>query len=258
VLDSWLAETTIEGNHDLSLDPSYAPNPSRGWNVAPEDHERCRRLLEDIPGLVYLQHSSATVHLPRHTGLDDTDEDGGTTINVFGSPCSPLAPEKKQNWAFQYASEDAETIWSTIPAETDLLLTHTPPLGYCDTSGHWTRGGCPALLNRLRKVRPALHICGHCHEGRGAVVVRWADDHRSNGSEGASEAEEETESVRQWEDPGAGSKKQSLLDLTGVKGGQRLERGRETAVVNASFMAKSWEKKGAKVVSKPVVVDVVL
>ena len=78
------------------------------------------------------------------------------------------------------------------------------------------------------------------------------------GGDGAEREEGEIESVRTWEDPGAGSKKLSLLDLTGLKGGQRLERGRETAVVNASIMGKSWEKKGVKVMNKPIIVDVIL
>ena len=105
-------------------------------------------------------------------------------------------------------------------------------------------------------MTPKVLVCGHCHEGRGAVVVRWGERSENDGCEGVSEVG--VESVRQWEDPGAGSKKQSLLDLTGWKGGLRLERGRETAVVNASVMAKSWERKGATVFHKPVVVDVLL
>lgn len=41
--------------------------------------------------------------------------------------------------------------------------------------------------------------------------------------------------------------KQSLLDLTGIKSERSLEYGKETAIINASIMAKSF---------RPIVVDV--
>jgi len=99
------------------------------------------------------------------------------------------------------------------------------------------------LRAALWRVKPLLHICGHCHEGRGAEVVRWSD------------IPNEIESVRKWKDPGQGNKKQSLLDLTGARGGFALEAGRETAIINASIMAKSFGR-GAKVFNKPIVVDI--
>jgi hypothetical protein len=53
-----------------------------------------------------------------------------------------------------------------------------------------------------------VHVCGHIHEGRGAVRVKWDRD-----GEGGCEV---------WTDPGLGNKKISLLDLTG-KTGRRLD-----------------------------------
>jgi hypothetical protein len=223
--------------------------------VEPEERQRSRELISNIPGVVYLEHGGTTIKLPQH----------GTSISVFGSPCTPSDPSKSESdlagskvkgshcWAFQYSSTKAEEIWQAVPEDTDILITHAPPAGHCDTSRYWSRGGCLALLQRVRAVKPALHVCGHCHEGRGAEVVRWGGD----GTDG-SESDVEVESVRYWQDPGTGSKKQSLLDLTGSKGGQRLEQRRETAVVNASIMGKSWERRGAKEMRKPIVVDVIL
>lgn len=223
--------------------------------MEPEERQRCRDLISTIPGVTYLEHSSTTIQLPEH----------GTSINVFGSPYTPSDPSKSESegpvtgtsyWAFQYSSAKAEEIWDAVPTGTDLLITHTPPAGHCDASRYWSRGGCPALLKRIREVNPALHVCGHCHEGRGAQVVRWRDV--DAGRKDGSDSDAEVENVRHWEDPGAGSKKQCLLDLTGSKGGQRLERGRETAVVNASIMGKSWERRGPKEMRKPIVVDLIL
>jgi len=94
-----------------------------------------------------------------------------------------------------------------------------------------------------------LHVCGHCHEGRGAQVVSWSDD----------EAEAE-HGVTEWTDPGSGNKKQSLFDLTGKKSraaAPHADAARETAIVNASIMAKSYGR-GAKAFNKPIVVDIEL
>ena len=236
--------------------------------VEPEERQRCRELISNIPGVTYLEHGSTTIQFPEH----------GTSISVFGSPYTPSDPSKSESdgagsesdvkgssyWAFQYPSARAEEVWNAVPKGTDILITHTPPAGHRDTSKFWSRGGCLALLRRICEVKPALHVCGHCHEGRGAEVVRWrVSDRKEDGQLGAglqrsSDGDVEVESVRQWQDPGVGSKKLSILDLTGLKGGQRLERGRETAVVNASIMCKSWERRGPKEMRKPIVVDLIL
>jgi len=62
--------------------------------------------------------------------------------------------------------------------------------------------------------------------------------------------------VHEWQDPGAGSKKQSLLDLTRPVAYGDSE-SQITAVVNASIMARSWGR-GSTAFNKPIVVDLVL
>ncbi|RMY50518.1 hypothetical protein D0863_14852 [Hortaea werneckii] len=244
---SWLSQQTsfkakivIAGNHDLSLDPDYNPlKHASGWKVAPPASEvaECRRLLGENDAFTYLQHTSHVVNIPEKA----------ISLKVFGSPYSPDRGGR-QNWAFQYDVEtEAAGIWSGIPDDTDIVVSHTPAKGVCDASQHWTEGGCGGLLGEgLGRVRPLLHVCGHCHEGRGAKVLRWGE----NG---------EVVGTREWEDPGRGSKKQSVLDLTGSRrGGLELEAGRETAVVNASVMAKSFGRGGGMEFNKPIVVDLVV
>ena len=60
-------------------------------------------------------------------------------------------------------------------------------------------------------MRPRLAVCGHIHDGRGAERVTW-DLGRPN-------VRYAEEGVAPWEDPGEGrgSKKMSLVDLTGRK-----------------------------------------
>jgi hypothetical protein len=64
----------------------------------------------------------------------------------------------------------------------------------------------------------------------------------------------DVENVRVWEDPGAGNKKMCLFDLTGKRDSKALERGSETAVVNASMVVRSWST-GTRSFNKPIVVD---
>lgn len=189
--------------------------------------------------IVYLQHEAVVIPIP-HTNV---------SLKVFGSPYSPARGERR--WASQYDENEAEALWDVIPLDTDILVTHTPPAGYCDESAHWTEGGCPALTKALARVKPLLHVCGHCHEGRGATVVRWAGG--CDNATGSAEARSEV-SVRTWEDPGRNNKKQSLLDLTGRRG-EQLRADEETAVINAAIVARSFGR-GAKAFNKPIVVDV--
>lgn len=222
-----------QGNHDLSLDSNYSLKHKEGWAVEAEKLEQCKKLLSDSTSITYLQHSSTVISLPAK----------GARFRVFGSPYS--RHHSRQNWAFQYPDAEATHLWAAIPADIDVLITHTPPFGHCDASEHWRDGGCQALTEALWRVRPLLHVCGHCHEGRGAEVACWAS------------APGSTQDVKAWEDPGTGNKKQSLLDLTGVRSGKALDACHETVIVNCSIMAKS-HGRGGKLFNKPIVVDICL
>jgi hypothetical protein len=51
-------------------------------------------------------------------------------LKIFGSPYQPLF----YNWGFQYHASRAEEIWSAIPKDTDILITHGPPHGILDAN----------------------------------------------------------------------------------------------------------------------------
>ncbi|UYV68671.1 MPPED1, partial [Cordylochernes scorpioides] len=56
--------------------------------------------------------------------------------------------------------------WNLIPEDTDVLVTHGPPLGHGDLCVTNVRAGCVELLSTVqRRVRPAFHVFGHIHEG---------------------------------------------------------------------------------------------
>jgi len=197
-------------------------------------------------------------------------------------------------WAFGYKTAEAGQLWSKIPLDTDIVVTHTPPKYHCDETREREAAGCETLRETLWRVRPRIAICGHVHEGRGVQRVKWDLESPNCGFREIS-----TES---WQDPGRDNKKLSLVDLTGKLGNpisndgaggdyntncsSMAERkstpglgmgslpqssrcdlealsGRmsrlETCVVNAAIMTSSWSHGiRGKTFNKPIVVDIQL
>lgn len=85
---------------------------------------------------------------------------------IFGSPFS-------LNYgglgAFSYHdTPEARRIWSQIPENTDILVTHAPPRGFRDFIRTENRNaGCQVLRERVLSIRPRYHIFGHIHESYG-------------------------------------------------------------------------------------------
>ncbi|KAM0706390.1 hypothetical protein Q7P35_005716 [Cladosporium inversicolor] len=241
---AWLREANYEhkivlaGNHDRCLDSRY-PNQQPNEDEE-EEAAQIRQMMREDDKITYLEHESRVITVK------------GAEIKVFGSPYSlatSSSVSSTQYAAFQYPPSQTQQLWSSIPSDTTILITHTPPAGHLDNSAHWTQGGCPALSQALLRTKPRLHVCGHCHEGRGAQIVCWSNE---------AEAEH---SVTEWTDPASGNKKQSLFDLTGKSKSRRAVPltavAKETAIVNASIMAKS-HGQGTKAFNKPIVVDIEL
>ncbi len=136
--DAWLGEqphahkVVIAGNHD------------RTFETTPE------KAREKIRHATYLQDSGVTI--------------GG--VKIWGSPWQPWFLD----WAFNLPRGAAlRSKWDQIPADTDLLVTHGPPLGKLD---HVKRGedvGCEELAARLTELHVKLHVFGHIHEGYGVA-----------------------------------------------------------------------------------------
>ena len=73
-----------------------------------------------------------------------------------------------------FSQADAEDLWSTIPTDTDVLITHGPPYGIFDLcpgeKGIPEHAGCPALWSAVEKILSIkLHVFGHIHEGYGVL-----------------------------------------------------------------------------------------
>ena len=90
-------------------------------------------------------------------------------LYIYGSPWSP---ETINAWVFDLARKDLAAVWSMIPQYTDILVTHGPPEGILDKTSidHGNENaGDSALLERVREVKPLLHVFGHIHEGYGSI-----------------------------------------------------------------------------------------
>jgi len=87
-------------------------------------------------------------------------------VKFYGSPWQP----EFGRWAFNLPRGPAlADKWAQIPEDTDVLITHGPPEGILDEvlypAGEHV--GCADLLERVRIVRPKLHVFGHIHESYG-------------------------------------------------------------------------------------------
>ncbi|MCJ1324873.1 hypothetical protein MMC10_001535 [Thelotrema lepadinum] len=135
----------IAGNHDSFFDPRSRPADDKGKSI-------------DFKNIHYLQHSKITLDFPSKNDRK---------LVVFGAPQIPACGGDEM--AFQYKRED--DAWSgTVPANVDVLITHTPPRWHLDLP---IGMGCDYLLKEVWRVRPQLHVFGHVHAGRGKERVFW-------------------------------------------------------------------------------------
>lgn len=88
-------------------------------------------------------------------------------LKIFGAP---WVPELKSHAFFRERSALAAA-WARIPADIDILVTHTPPRGILDTSSRGRSLGCPSLASELPRIAPRVHCFGHVHAGAGRREV---------------------------------------------------------------------------------------
>lgn len=98
-------------------------------------------------------------------------------VRFWGSPWTPLFGQ----WAFMYDRAEGFNMWSGIPANVDVLITHGPPLGFRDRVAGWgEQVGCYDLREAVLKLKPKLHVFGHIHGSYGQE--EFLDTHFINAS----------------------------------------------------------------------------
>ncbi len=86
-------------------------------------------------------------------------------VCFYGSPWQPWF----YDWAFNLRrGAEIRAKWELIPGDTEVLITHGPPLGHGDVTFRGDAAGCADLLERIQQVRPRYHLFGHIHEAYGA------------------------------------------------------------------------------------------
>ena len=125
----------IAGNHDRLFE---------------NEPEKAIKLMGTYcPSVRYLQDSSVKIN----------------GIKFYGSPHTPAF----NNWAFNVErnSDAIGEIWDKIPDDTDVLITHGPPLGILDYTPYGGDVGCERLIYRVLQVQPLIHVFGHVHSSYG-------------------------------------------------------------------------------------------
>lgn len=109
-------------------------------------------------------------------------------LKIWGSPLSnPFG-----NWCNTKPEPALRDVWSTIPRDVDIIMTHGPAYGFGDIAGKmWKRRvmhdgqiisgwedehvGSPSLANQIGYEEwPNLkfHVCGHIHGGYGEYEIK--------------------------------------------------------------------------------------
>lgn len=88
-------------------------------------------------------------------------------LKIYGSPWVPIISYR---WAFEADHYRLVEMFSKIPSNIDILLTHSPPrfnclgvsLEYGNDSDNF---GCSELADVIFKKEPKMCFCGHIHSG---------------------------------------------------------------------------------------------
>jgi Icc-related predicted phosphoesterase len=140
--------------HELIRFASWMKDkPHRHKIYVPGNHDR---IVEKDVGLAKALLDGVTVL------IDESIEING--VYIWGSPYTPMF----NNWAFmKHRGEDMAKVWEKIPQDTQILLTHGPPMGVLDVAFPVDNLGCEELAKRMGGLNVKLHLFGHIHESRG-------------------------------------------------------------------------------------------
>lgn len=81
-------------------------------------------------------------------------------VKIWGSPYSlPFF-----NWAFMEEEEKLDILYSSIPIDTDIVISHGPAYNKCDRIEHTEKPlGSKSLLSHIFRIQPKILLTGHIH-----------------------------------------------------------------------------------------------
>jgi len=130
-------------------------------------HQFRKRSLEEIDSVQSLIINNKNIIYLKDSSYEY--KENGFCFKIWGSPWTTLYG--KEGKAFQVSTQELKGKWELIPKDTDILVTHGPPLGVCDMNLAKQHCGCPELLAVVNKIKPRIHLFGHIHEGYGTHVT---------------------------------------------------------------------------------------
>jgi predicted phosphodiesterase len=140
VVNNYDTKIFISGNHD---------------RIMQNESELMKGLLTGYKTIDYLEDD--------WINIGENDD----VVRVYGSPWQP----EFYNWAYNLPrnGEELKARWDAIPDNTDILVTHGPAWGFVDDveGRRGTHLGCELLAERIKGIRPKIHVCGHIHSGYG-------------------------------------------------------------------------------------------
>jgi len=147
-INEWLGTLNFEhkilicGNHETAFE---VKNP-----------EKTQKFLSNA---TYLQDSFVTIN----------------GLKIYGFPWHRRRGCFYQASAYGLRLNELRGKSEAIPSDVDILLSHPPPFGVMDfeTAGHV---GPLCLLEAVRRVKPKLHVFGHCHFQRGIAKIEGLQD----------------------------------------------------------------------------------
>lgn len=163
----------VAGNHDTTFED--VPARAKAWLHLEEtrddsgkktkhrldvDEKGNRLPLTERP-IIYLEDQGVELEVD------------GQKIFIYGSPWQP----EFCGWAFNLPrGSPLKKKWDRIPKQTDVLITHGPPYGACDTLSELSSNpgehvGCHELRRAIQRVSPKINVCGHIHEGYGVKKI---------------------------------------------------------------------------------------
>jgi Icc-related predicted phosphoesterase len=143
-------KVVIAGNHDITFDKERYEGLKKKFNLKPalDEIDKLKIFEKDV---VYLENSSIDLF----------------GYKIYGSPyCN-----RYYTWAFMKNDENLAEIWEQVPNDTDIFLTHGPPMYIGDLTVENVYAGSSTLYREIRdRIKPKLHIFGHIHEGYGCYT----------------------------------------------------------------------------------------
>lgn len=99
-------------------------------------------------------------------------EHNGEVYKIYGTPwCKQFG-----HWAYMASPEQLRDLYSQIPEDLDILITHDQPYQYGDVLLQhcpWADGshiGNEQLLDAILETQPSLHLCGHLHSVQKGLI----------------------------------------------------------------------------------------